>query len=467
MDFGKAKSLYLKKGPEMTVVNNTIKYIFDEILESFSFVNYYQKSKMNNLYDIIANIINTLAEESFEENYAKFVIKYCRKYKQGNRNIVYTFFSGLNPDNFRDTFSNLKFPENSEGDYYQDFKDYINQISYKNKKSIKNIMTFPTNGINEKKENHEKQTASEIQESKDVTKNSQNINKNDIKNNENNEINTEIESQENYNLKNKNELSDIKSEEQSKNFDFDNFIKQLEDKPIIMNKNLEESIKNLLQLNKTIIKENKEIKQENEKIKQENKKISQEIKEIKQENEDVNQQNKKISLDYEHMKKQFETYKEKSINNYVDIKSELYKLKNEMREISYRDISKPIINNYINEYESRLSKEKNLKNKKDKATKIIEYVKGKELLYYKKIVNKYYDANHVSHISKVFKDFGKKYIIGLTLDKNDLINSIFADYCKIILEENVDESNSSLIDKYFKVKKIIGDLAEKNLIDKI
>ena len=77
MDFGKAKSLYLKKGPEMTVVNNTIKYIFDEILESFSFVNYYQKSKMNNLYDIIANIINTLAEESFEENYAKFVIKYC------------------------------------------------------------------------------------------------------------------------------------------------------------------------------------------------------------------------------------------------------------------------------------------------------------------------------------------------------------------------------------------------------
>ena len=102
----------------MTVVNNTIKYIFDEILESFSFVNYYQKSKMNNLYDIIANIINTLAEESFEENYAKFVIKYCRKYKQGNRNIVYTFFSGLNPDNFRDTFSNLKFPENSEENYY-------------------------------------------------------------------------------------------------------------------------------------------------------------------------------------------------------------------------------------------------------------------------------------------------------------------------------------------------------------
>ena len=240
-------------------------------------------------------------------------------------------------------------------------------------------MTFPTNGINEKKENHDKQTASEIQESKDVTKNSQTINKNDIKNNENNEINTEIESEENYNLKNKNEFSDIKSQEQSKNFDFDNFIKKLKDKPIIMNENLEESIKNLLQLNKTIIKENKEIKQENEnikqeneKIKQENKKISQEIKEIKQENKQVNQQNKKIGLDYEHMKKQFETYKEKSINNYVDIKSELYKLKNEMREISYRDISKPIINNYINEYESRLSKEKNLKNKKDKATKIIE-----------------------------------------------------------------------------------------------
>ena len=84
---------------------------------------------------------------------------------------------------------------------------------------------------------------------------------------------------------------------------------------------------------------------------------------------------------------------------------------------------------------------------------------GQELTYYSKIVNKYYDSNYMSHISKIFNDFGKNYIIGLTVEKNDIINKIYDDYCKIILDEKINDKNNALIEELFSVKKIINDLA--------
>ena len=51
-------------------------------------------------------------------------------------------------------------------------------------------------------------------------------------------------------------------------------------------------------------------------------------------------------------------FKTKAENNNVKIQSELFALKKEMKEISYRDISKLIINNYIEKYSSKLKKEK-------------------------------------------------------------------------------------------------------------
>ena len=145
------KSLYLTKGPEYLLINGTIKYILEEIIKSFTIANYFQKSKMNIMYDNIANIINILAEESFEENYAKLVVEYCKRFNQGNRNIVFTFFLGLNPDYFREAFNCLKFPDNKNEDFYQNIQDYIEQISSKKKKRIKKDKKLLINNIEEKK----------------------------------------------------------------------------------------------------------------------------------------------------------------------------------------------------------------------------------------------------------------------------------------------------------------------------
>lgn len=52
------------------------------------------------------------------------------------------------------------------------------------------------------------------------------------------------------------------------------------------------------------------------------------------------------------------------------------------------------------------------------------------------------------------------YIVGFEINKDEIIDKIFNDYCEVILDENVTE-NYVLIENYFSIKKIIFGLAEK------
>ena len=282
------KSLYLTKGPEYLLINGTIKYILEEIIKSFTIANYFQKSKMNIMYDNIANIINILAEESFEENYAKLVVEYCKRFNQGNRNIVFTFFLGLNPDYFREAFNCLKFPDNKNEDFYQNIQDYIGQISSKKKKRIKKDKKLLINNIEEKKDNEDN--------------NSQYIKSKD----------------------NGNETKD-------------NLTNQNKDYPYISNEKIEkintEDIKKIIECNNQLMLKNEELMHKNEELMLKNDEVMNEIKEIKKQNEEIIQEGDKKT--------------QKLMNSIVKMKSQLCSMKNEMRQISYRDISKLIINNYI------------------------------------------------------------------------------------------------------------------------
>ena len=419
------KSIYLKKGPEIENINNIIKYIYREILDNFSTKNYYQKSNLNNLYDIIAYIINTFSEDSYEENYAKFVVKYCSKYRQGNKNIVISFFSGLNPDNFKETFNNLDMKESNKEDYYTNIESLISQISpKKKKKKDKKVSPIPAN----------------------------------ISNNISTEkINNNIHNLKNYSGDNSLIKNIIKDKTQGKiNPEINNVIKVKESSYVNNSennndKNKEKSNNKLIDLKKEmeIMKENN--KKVEEAMNSTFKTIMEDIKQMKEKYDEITKENINI-------KEQLTEFKEKSLNSQLKMKIDLFKLKNEMRQISYRDISKPIINNYIEKYESQLEKEDNLKNKKDKAQKIVKYLKGDELNYYDKLIGKYYAFNENSHISKIFKMFGNNYIVGLEQKKNVIVDKIFSDYCRIIFEVDKEPNATSNIDKLFGVKKIVGQL---------
>ena len=303
------KSLYLTKGPEYLLINGTIKYILEEIIKSFTIANYFQKSKMNIMYDNIANIINILAEESFEENYAKLVVKYCKRFNQGNRNIVFTFFLGLNPDYFREAFNCLKFPDNKNEDFYQNIQDYIGQISSKKKKRIKKDKKLLINNIEEKKDNEDN--------------NSQYIKSKD----------------------NENETKD-------------NLTNQNKDYPYISNEKIEkintEDIKKIIECNNQLMLKNEELMHnqlmlKNEELMLKNEKVMNEIKEMKKKNEELMLKNDEVMNEIKDVKKQNEEIiqeadkkTQKLMNSIVKMKSQLCSMKNEMRQISYRDISKLI-----------------------------------------------------------------------------------------------------------------------------
>ena len=430
------KSIYLKKGPEIENINNIIKYIYREILDNFSSKNYYQKSNLNDLYDVIAYIVNTFSEDSYEENYAKFVVKYCSKYRQGNKNIVISFFSGLNPDNFKETFNNLDMKESNKEDYYTNIESLISQISSKKKKrkgkKVSSISANNSNNISTEIANNNIHDSINYSGDNSQTKNIINNTTQEI-------INPEIDNE----IKGKESNSEENNDEnkEKSNSELEKLKKEIE---IIMKKNNQKMEEAMNSKVKAIMEENKQ--------------MNLKVKAIMEENEQMKAKYDKIIKENIKIKEQLTKYKEKSLNSQLQMKIDLFKLKNEMRQISYRDISKPIINNYIEKYESQLKKEDNLKNKKDKAQKIVKYLNGEELNYYGKLVEKYYASNENSHMSKIFKMFGKNYIVGLEQNKIVIVDKIFTDYCRIIFEVDKDPNATSNIDKLFGVKKIVGQL---------
>lgn len=416
---GDIKSIYLKQGPEISVINNIIKYIFEKILENFSSKFYHKKSNLNDLYELIAFTINNLSEGTYEENYSKFIIKYSNRYKQGNKNVVMSFFSGLNPDNFKETFNNLNLDINDNKEYYTHIGDYINQLSpKKKKKKDKKVSNVLTNDLNN---NLEEKAINKIEELNDIS--NTNSQKNKIISNESFVV---INSEKNIAIKENCPIKPLEEINKEKNTQNNNKLEEME-----------KQMKEMNEKYNIIIQENKSIKKDYQNIKEENKNI----------------------------KETFNKFKIKAANDNVKIQSELFVLKKEMKQISYRDISKLIINNYIEKYGNKLKKEKNLNNKKDKAKKISTYLAGKEFDFYKKIFEKYYDSNDKSHITNIFHLFGKKNIIGLEVNKSDIINKIFSDYCNVILEEKIDNNNNTVIEDLFGIKKIISDLYDMKNMD--
>ena len=382
---------------------------------------------MNNLYDFIAYIIKNLSEASYEENYSKFIIEYCRYHKQGNKNIAISFFSGLNPDNFKETFNNLNVNGNNKNDYYSNIGFYISQLSpKKKKKKVKKDSTISTKDSNN---NHQEKVDNKKEDLNHLNNDNSSIN-----NNINNGTPSIINLEKNDSIKEK------------KSFEVNN----------------SEEIKN--ENNEQLKKELEEVKKDMKIMIEKYQNVQEKLKETDEKYKLVKKELKETDEKYKHVKEELKEVKKKEIDGKIKIKSDLFKLKKEMKQISYRDISKSIINNYIEKYGNKLIKENNLRKKKDKAKKIVTYLKGKESAYYNKIVDKYFDSNYKSHISKIFNDFGKNSILGLELEKNNIIDKIFSDYCSVILEEKTDNNNTD-IEQFFEIKKIINVLYDMQNIN--
>ena len=417
----KLNSLYLTEGNDHEIINELIRIIFKKIDEQFQFKKYLNKRQMNELYESIAYNIKNCCEITDEQNYAKFVNEYCNNFNQGNKSITQIFLEGLNKNNFKKCFKEIKI-ENNNDDYYANIDKFMNDIqAVKKNKKISRLNEEQKNEIEETSLNNEV-VKEEIKNENinnqmitlDVENNNININKEDINNNNNdNNINDK-----DINNKNNNKNNEENAEEKEQNNYLDNnLFKQLE----------EEIIRKI------------DLKYENR------------INELKNK---INEQNK-INENINKELKKFKKSNVKMENKLLNVKNELFELKKDMKRINYRDISKIIINEYISRYKTQLPK--SLNDKKEKAYYVLKLLEEKEKVCMEKIVNAYYDSNIKSHISHVINEFNKKNIVGSSFDKNYVINSISNDYCKNIIDEKNDDNIKEFID----IKKIIKDLYEK------
>ena len=446
-------SIHLKYGPDKNLINNMINFIFKEICSRFCNKGYFVRTSLNELYDFLAQTILTLSEDSIEDNYAKFVINYCQFHKQGNKNIVFSFLTGLNPCHFKETFNKIEFDDikYNDEDYYNNISSLFDKIIPKKKSKKKSGLLYSEeNKINNIEENRINTIEENENKINIIEENEINIRREKKEKEKNNKINENIENNKIVNYKIESNYISINSKEKANKIDInkDNDNKK-DNSEKDKNTNYEETIKKMnikiAKLEEEMEENKKEKKQMKEKI-EENKKENKQMKEKMEKNQ---KENKQII--------------EKLFNSNSQIKMELYKLKNEIKRINYRDISKLIINKYIEKYQKQINNKKDLKNKKEKAFYICKLLERKEATYFEKIINKYYDSNANSHISAIFDEYGKKCIVGSSYNEKYVIENVYEDYCDKIFEEEIKDK--TFIEKWFGLKDIVGHLYDKYILN--
>ena len=324
--------IYLAEGPDYNSINKMINDIFKEMYSNFSKKDYFLKASMNQLYDSISKRIDNFANQSTGNNYAKLVIKYCQFHKQGSKNIVFTFFTGLNPKYVRDAFNKISFDDIELNDFYKSIPALIENITSKKKDKKKSIKhqceknkanVFQENKVNIIEENEINIIEEHYKENKQIEIAKNNGRKNDgNKAIINDKINTNVK--ENINdirvitdkvnksgieqLDNNNKIKTIKTEYEHRDKYSNNIFENYE--KIIMreiNKKFEEKMETMNEeMNKKVKvfkKENEQMKKKIEDFQKENEQMKMENEQMKKKIEDFEKENEQMKIENEQMKK--------------------------------------------------------------------------------------------------------------------------------------------------------------------
>ena len=130
-------SIYLTKGVEFKIVNNLIDILFENIFE-FIKLGFYEDNDIKILVQNLYESIKEYLSYSLDINYILFVDTYCNKFRQDKMDeklyLVCSFFKGLNPLIFDNTFKNINYKYGK--DHFNNIDKYYAQIMEKNEKNL-------------------------------------------------------------------------------------------------------------------------------------------------------------------------------------------------------------------------------------------------------------------------------------------------------------------------------------------
>ena len=422
--------------------------------------------KEENLEKIISDIFQSsykYCTDSLKENYIDFVISYITKYEISPDKFMNIFFQGLKKGELNKAFPKLNLIEeigniNEEGTVKKLFdKLYIkkkknSKSKHKNKKNKYKKDDIP-------KDDKNKDNGNIINENTDISKN---------------KIKVQYDSIINEKNKEKEEESKIKINEKiipnNKNIEIKNLEIQKEQKEKEENKNNKEEYKSNLEkkYEEMLLKMEEKYRQkekENEfKFFNLQKKIDNlqiENKNMKEKMEGMKEKMEDMKEEIVNLEREIDSLKNKNVKKDVEIsflKESCRSLSKDITRISYRDLSKEVLNDmiiFVNNKNNKLLK--GINKRKDKLNKINNEFTFKDIEYmknpFKEICNRYYGANIRSHVPDLAKKI-KEQPVGFNQVPAE---AILKNYCNVM----IDSKNDQVIDFLTKELNIIGKI--KNL----
>ena len=355
--------------------------------------------------------------ENFDQNYIDFVISYMTYYNISAEDFLNIFLKGLNEDEFTQTFQNLQLNETigSINDK-KTITGLINKI-YKKKKNLPKSLNNIGNGkiIDNNVYPMSKRDGTSIGPNKELrneiiiqNESTEEKNENDIKETNINKI--EDKKTDTDEITNQEENDDIKCEMNIKR-----------DEEISIDKiNFQANENNL---NENEPKDNKESPNVSnyQNINTEDiSNIKKEMKLMKEEFEkrinNIEKENKLMKEENKLMKENIDTLENKNRKQEIEIKELTERIKSinlNLEMISFRDLSKKVLNNmidFVNKNNDKLLK--GLSKRKEKLNKINKSFDFKDIEFmrkpFKEICDKYYYLNSRSHVPDIAKSLKKK-----------------------------------------------------------
>ncbi len=411
----------------------------------------------------------------FNENYIDFVIQYVSKYNLPSEDFFNLFMIGLNKDNFGATFKNIQLPENIKDiDDKETIKLLVNKMIQRKKKKKKNKK--------EKNSEKNKETTNEPEE-KNITL-SVNLTKNDESKGNPDESNISINRKENEETKKENdsnehneEKEDNKAKKEMEKLDLNNNCELLDHKKEsnsqiensqISNDVLIKEISILKQTNNDLRNKFSDLEKANANILRKNSNMETQISNLVKERYIIEDKINNMNDTILSLKEEINDLNEEKgdMQNHIsslDIKikksnAEACKLNKLIEIISFRDLTKRMLDNMIEYVENRDKKILNgISKRKEKLQIIIDKFNFNDIQYMQGAINdlreKYYNSNNLSHVPSHVQSI-KKMPYGLVVDPE---GSIAKKYYKIMIQSKDDRILNFMIN-HLNIKKEIKSI---------
>ena len=399
------------------------------------------------IYDVIYNKSFEYSSNDFNENYNDFVIQYFTKYKLSSEDFFHLFVNGLLEGKFKETFINLQLKEfNDDINSQKTIQFLINKMLRKKKKNKKKNKTFGSNDKNTGDKNAEiKEHEISFSKKEEKVKINASQSKNEIK--DNIAIKQEIKYENNLIENKKDKLSKMNTENNDKKNEIEMITQKTDNNSpnaeiSFKTDNIEKVVKELIQQNKVLVTQVNDLTVQVNELKSQNKDFKAKIEELQVQIEELQVQNEELHEENEELHEEnFSLMNDIAIKDIKITKlfQEMNKIKKKLEIISFRDLSKIILDNMIKFVKERDKNFfKGILKRKKKIERLNKKYKYKEIEFMKnpisEISEKYYNSNILSHVPEIVNIVNRK-PFGLLKDP---IGDISKRFYQIIIDSKSD-----------------------------